>query len=92
MSTTPGQGTLAVPERADAPVDVAAVRVLARLARLLERATGDLGASQYRVLAANASNAKERDGLLAVSELLEHLARTASDRTEAHDPSNAGLP
>jgi len=49
-------------------------------------------ADEYRVLAANASNAKERDGLLAVSELLEHLARTASDRTEAHDPSNAGLP
>jgi hypothetical protein len=49
-------------------------------------------ADEYRVLAANASNEKERDGPLAVSELLEHLARTASDRTEAHDPSNVGLP
>ena len=32
-------------------------------------------ADEYRVLAAQASNEKERDGLLSVCELLEHLAR-----------------
>jgi hypothetical protein len=37
-------------------------------------------ADECRALAAKASDEKERDGLLAVSELLEHLARTASDR------------
>jgi hypothetical protein len=47
---------------------------------------------EYRMLAASASNAKERDGLLAVSELLEHLARTVSDRTKTHDPPDVGLP
>lgn len=35
--------------------DVEAVRALARAARLLERAAGDLGMAQYRVLAAIAS-------------------------------------
>jgi hypothetical protein len=32
-------------------------------------------AEEYRVLAAQASDKKERDGLLSVCELLEHLAR-----------------
>jgi hypothetical protein len=36
-------------------------------------------ADEHRALAAKASSEKERDGLLAVSELLEHLARTVSD-------------
>jgi hypothetical protein len=43
-------------------------------------------ADKYRALAAKASDEKERDGLLAVSELLEHLARTvASDGPSAVD-------
>lgn len=43
--------------RVDAPpsTSVEAVRSLARVARLLERATGDLGLAQYRVLSALAS-------------------------------------
>jgi hypothetical protein len=32
-------------------------------------------ANEYRALAAKASDDKERDGLLSVCELLEHLAR-----------------
>jgi hypothetical protein len=40
-------------------------------------------ADEYRALAAKASDENERDGLLAVSELLEHLARTFPDKAPA---------
>jgi hypothetical protein len=45
-------------------------------------------ADEYRALAAKASNEKERDGLLSVCELLEHLARQKlkeSDRSGGAD-------
>lgn len=43
-------------------------------------------AGEYRALAAQASNEKERDGLSSVCELLEHLARIEdSDRSRAPD-------
>lgn len=67
----------------DKDIAVAAVRGLARTARVLERAAGDLGLSQYRVLSAiaageeRASRVAERFGLgrPAVSAAVETLCR-----------------
>lgn len=69
--------------RRDGGTAAEAVRALARTARVLERATGDLGLSQYRVLSAvaageeRASRVAERFGLgrPAVSAAVEALCR-----------------
>jgi hypothetical protein len=43
-------------------------------------------AGEYRTLAARTSAEKQRDGLLSVCELLEHLARNEeADRKKQHD-------
>ncbi|MGH9087677.1 MAG: MarR family winged helix-turn-helix transcriptional regulator [Acidimicrobiales bacterium] len=94
----PGVTVQAAASIADQAVAVDAVRALARVARLLERASGDLGLAQYRVISAiaggedRAARVAERVGLgrPAVSAAVEALCRSGLvRRTEAASDQRA---